>query len=105
MVEEKPVVDIEENNLYAALCYVGVLVFVPILVKKNDKFVNFHIRQGLVILGVIIVSLIAAAWVEVVGNLLFLVIMLVDIFALVQALLGKTWRIPVIGDIADSFKL
>jgi fumarate reductase subunit D len=105
MPDTQQLFDVEEKNIYAALCYVGVLVFVPLILKKDDPYVNWHIRQGLVVLGVIILSLIASAWLEAVGNILFLVIMIVNIIALVQALLGKTWKIPFIGDVVDKFKI
>lgn len=105
MPDDKKLIDVEEKNIFAALCYVGVLVFVPILIKKDDPYVNWHIRQGLVVLAIIIVSLIASVWIERVGNLLFLVIMIIDIIALVQALLGRKWKIPLIGDVANKFKI
>lgn len=105
MPDDKKIIDVEEKNIFAALCYVGVLVFVPLLMKKEDPYVNWHIRQGFVVLVIIIISLIASAWVERVGNLLFLLIMVVDIIALVQALLGKMWKIPIIGEIATKFKV
>jgi len=37
--------------------------------------------------------------------LLFLVLLTVDVIALVQALLGRRWKIPVIGQIAEQFKI
>lgn len=105
MAEEKPVIDVEEKNIFAALCYVGVLVLVPLLLRKEDRFVNWHIRQGLVVLGMIILSLLATAWIAPVGNLLFLLVMIVDVIALVQALLGKSWKIPLLGRLASSFRI
>ena len=105
MAEEKPILDMEEKNLFAALCYVGVLVLVPLLVRREDPFINWHIRQGLVVLGVLIISLLASAWIQAVGNLLFLGVMIVDIIALVQALMGKSWKIPWLGDLAGKFRI
>lgn len=105
MAEEKQILDMEEKNIFAALCYVGVLVLVPMLVRKDDPFVNWHIRQGLVVLGVLIVSLLASAWIEVIGNVLFLTVMIVDIIALVQALMGKSWKIPLLGTLASKFRI
>jgi uncharacterized membrane protein len=103
--EQKPVLDIDEKNIFAALCYVGVLILVPWLVRKEDPFVNWHIRQGLLVLAVLILSLIASAWIAVVGNLVFLLVMLVDVIALVQALMGKSWKIPLLGNLASRFRI
>lgn len=102
---QNDVVDIDENKLLAALSYVGVLVLAPLLIKKDDPFVRWHAKQGLVILVGMIVALIAAAWIPMVGNLLFLILLVVSVVGLVQALLGRRWRIPIIGQIADSFKI
>ena len=103
--EEQPVLDIDEKKMYAALCYVGVLVLVPLLIKKEDPYINWHIRQGLVVLGLTVVSLLMLAWVEALGSLLFVVVMTANVIALVQALLGKKWKIPVIGSWADRFRV
>lgn len=97
------VTGLDERRLMAALSYVGVLVFVPLLVSKDDPFVRWHVQQGLVVLAGLVLALVAAAWVAVVGNVLFLVLMVVDIIALVQALLGRRWRIPGIGQLAEKF--
>lgn len=105
MPDDKQILDIEEKNIFAALCYIGVLVLVPLLMKKDDPYVNWHIKQGLVVLAIIIVSLVASAWIERVGNLLFLVTMIVNIIALVQALMGRQWKIPLIGTLATKFKI
>jgi len=102
---QKPVVDVNERQLMAALSYVGVLVFVPLLMRKNDPFVYWHAKQGLVMLIGIVISLVAAAWIEILGSLLFAVLMLFDLIALVKALLGKQWKIPIIGQLADQFKI
>lgn len=102
---QKDVIDIDENKVMAALSYLGVLVFVPLLVKKEDPFVRWHVKQGLVILVGGVIALLAVAWVPVIGNLLFLLLMVVDIIALVQALLGRRWVIPVIGQLAEKFRI
>lgn len=99
------VIDIDENKLLAALSYVGVLVLVPLLVRRNDEFVRWHAKQGLVILAGLILALLAASWYPPAGNVLFLVLIILDVIALVQALLGRKWRIPVVGKIAESFKV
>jgi fumarate reductase subunit D len=98
------ITDLEEDKLYAILSYVGVLVLIPLLTKKNNSFVQFHARQGLVILVGFIIALIAVQWVSLIGNLLFLSLLIVDVIALVQALLGRRWKIPIIGDIAQKFR-
>ena len=103
--EGPELIDVDERQLMAALSYVGILVFVPLLTAKDDPFISLHAKQGLVILVGYVVAILAVNWIEVAGSILFLVLLLVNVVALVQALLGKMWRIPVIFQIANSFKV
>ncbi|MBF0129250.1 MAG: hypothetical protein HQL33_04595 [Alphaproteobacteria bacterium] len=41
--------DVSRSRFMAALSYMGVLVFVPLLMNKDDEFVYFHAKQGLVL--------------------------------------------------------
>ena len=99
------VVDIDERRIMASLAYLGVLVLVPLIMRKNDPQINWHVKQGLVILAGLILALVASAWSPRVGNALFFLLLIVDIVALVQALVGRRWRIPVIGSLADRFRI
>ena len=112
--EEKPelvandpnnVVDVDEERVMAALSYVAILVFVPLFARKDDEYVIFHAKQGLVLLGGYVVAILAVNWIEVVGSVLFLVLMAVNVFALVQALAGRKWKIPGIYQISNSFTI
>ena len=40
---------IQEGKFFAAIGYLSVLCFVPILLKKNNQFAQFHGRQALVL--------------------------------------------------------
>jgi fumarate reductase subunit D len=99
------VVGVDDNKVMAALSYLGILVLIPLLVKKDDPYVRWHAKQGLVLLIGFIVASVASPWIPMLGNLLFLVLLIVDVIALVQALQGKKWRIPIIGDLADKFNI
>ncbi|MEX2054675.1 MAG: hypothetical protein WD972_00695 [Candidatus Andersenbacteria bacterium] len=96
---------IDDDKLFAVLSYLLILVVVPLFVKRNDPFIQFHAKQGLVILIGFILSLIAAQWLPSVGSLLFIVLLIVDMIALVQALLGRRWKIPLIGELAQKFNI
>jgi len=99
------IADIKESWLYAMLSYISVLVFVPLLTRKDDPFVNYHIRQGLVILGGTIISLIVTVWFPRFGSMLFLLFLLVSVVGIVTTLQGRQWRIPIVGHIAERFKI
>jgi uncharacterized membrane protein len=103
--QQDNIIDVDEQKIMSALSYVGFLVLVPLFVSRDDKYVVWHAKQGLVLLVGLILAAIAAQWIAVIGNVLFLVLLLIDVVALVQALLGTWWKIPVIGNIAEKFKI
>ena len=39
----------QTGNLYAILSYLWVLCLIPILLKKDDKLIMFHAKQGLIL--------------------------------------------------------
>ena len=96
--------DVEENKFIAALSYLGILVLVPLLVKKDSKFAQFHAKQGLIFLVIWVVGWIFFL-IPLFGQILALTILVLNIIALVQALNGKYWEVPVIGDFAKKIKL
>ena len=99
------IADIKESWLYAMLSYVSVLVLVPLVTRKDDPFVNYHIRQGLVILAGTIISLIVTIWFPRLGSILFLLFLVVSVVGIVTTLQGRQWRIPGVGHIAERFKV
>ncbi|MBI1833968.1 MAG: hypothetical protein HYR90_04040 [Candidatus Andersenbacteria bacterium] len=96
---------IDPNRLMAALSYLAVLVFVPLLSSRQDPFVAYHAKQGLVILAGYILGVIAAAWIPVIGNVIVLILIIISVVGVIQAVQGKRWKIPVITHIANSFNI
>jgi uncharacterized membrane protein len=99
------VTNLDESRLYAAMSYLMILVLVPWLTKRGDSFVNWHVRQGLVVLAAMVIALITAAWWSAVGSLLFLLLLIGDVIALVMALQGRKWKIPGIGTLASKIRI
>src|SRR5690348_5769561 len=93
--EGQEMTGVERNRLSAALAYLGVLVLVPLLfLDKDDPFVKFHARQGLVLFIAEVIVMIAIGWIPFIGNLVMLLLALVSIVGLIQAIQGKRWKIP-----------
>ncbi len=93
----------------AILCYIGILVLIPLLTDaKNDAFVKFHIKQGLTLLIFdIIISIVAAVpiigWiVAIVGSIVVLVLFIMGI---INAAGGQEKQLPIIGQYADKFNI
>ena len=98
----------EENLGWAIVAYI--IFFLPLLTKaKDDPFVRFHVKQGLVLFLLMLVFWlikIIMPWYlywrlsELFG--LFTVIFL--ILGLLNVLQGKQEKLPLIGQFADKFK-
>lgn len=94
--------DAEENKIFAVLAYLGVLVLVPLLAKKESKFAMFHAKQGLILLiGWIISWLLSFVFI---GFILDVVMIVFSIWGIVNAATGKYAKLPLIGDLSEKFK-
>lgn len=95
------------NTGMAMIAYLGILVIIPLLTEaKNDPFVKFHIKQGLVLLiGFVFASFVAA--VPVLGwflsPVLWLACLVLMVVGLINASSHKEVELPVIGHYAKHF--
>ena len=94
--------DIEDNKIFAVLAYIGILVLVPFLARKESKFAMFHAKQGLVLLiGWVIGWLLSFVFI---GFILDIVLIVFSIWGIVNAATGKYAKLPLVGDLAEKFK-
>ena len=100
--------DIQENKVIAALSYFGLLVLIPLLVKKESPYCQFHAKQGLVLLiswvaiGIISVIPILGWLVGILGSLFLLVMFVIGI---INAFSGNVKELPVIGQFGAKINL
>lgn len=99
---------INEDTIMASLAYLGPLILIPYLTKKDNAFVKFHIKQGLVLLvpGLIlyVISSSMMAWSLLpLLNIAYLGLMAMTIFGIVYALQKQERPLPLIGHFADKF--
>lgn len=102
--------DIEENKAITFLSYLGILVLVPLLAKKESKFAQFHAKQGLILF----VGWFVIAWI---GGFIpflgwFLIVPAVSILGIVLAIMGlinvangEMKDLPIIGEFAKKINL
>jgi uncharacterized membrane protein len=97
-----------QNTGMAVVAYI--LFFVPLLTSaKNDPFVKFHVKQGLV-LFILSVIVSAVGWIMPwymwyrFSWILSLVIFVFFIIGVINAVNGKQEKLPLIGQFADMFK-
>jgi uncharacterized membrane protein len=99
-----------------AICYLSILVFIPIFSKNKSDFLVRHCRQGFALFFVEIVAFIflqiISATVGMIPWLGFLVVLILNlafflgflaltIMGFVKAMFGEEWRIPYLDELAD----
>ena len=95
---------IEEGRFFAVISYISFLCIVSLVLKPGNKFSQFHAKIGLVLFMleviVFLLSIIGIlSWIKTVGLVIF---GLLSLWGIIQALLGRYYRMPLISDIADK---
>ncbi|MFA5248266.1 MAG: hypothetical protein WC415_03400 [Patescibacteria group bacterium] len=96
-VDEK---DATNNKYTAVLSYIWILFLIPLIMKKDSKFCQFHAKQGLVLF---IISLIS--WFPLFGWIIGIAVLVVSLIGVLKVLAGEYWNIPYINDWANKIKI
>jgi len=118
MAEEKPTSPAPsgggggKNIGMAVLCYFGILVLIPLLTEaKNDPFVKYHIKQGLVLLIAYVIGyLFWFLWVipivgGVIDAIVWIFLLVCFIMGIVNATGGKEAPLPLIGQLGEKINI
>src|SRR5258706_6634374 len=93
--------NVSNSTLMGVLAYLGPLVIISYLVSKNDPFVKFHIKQGLVIVAIQIIlwllSPIASWQIWDPTRLIHLALLVLIIIGIVNVINKKEKMLPVVG--------
>jgi len=93
------------DRAIGCLCYLGILVLVPLIVRYRSDFVRFHLRQGLSVFAIEIMLLFVIP-IPLVGIFLgllgWLICGIFSILGLISALRGRYYKIPLISFLADK---
>lgn len=113
--------DINKNKLMAALSYLGILVFIPIVSAPKSKYARFHANQGLclLILSVFysIINWVSTNFIKVTQRGIYgftykvtpwyvsvlvwalgIFVLVLTIIGIVNAATGKAKKLPLIGN-------
>ncbi|MFZ2886549.1 MAG: DUF4870 domain-containing protein [Minisyncoccia bacterium] len=96
----------EKNVLMAILAYIGPLILISYLIAKDDPFVKFHIKQGLLLVIGEVATWMIMMTIWILFPLLQLVnlaIFVLAIIGIVRAAQGQEKPLPLIGHFAKSF--
>ena len=103
-----------DRTIMLVLSYLGILALIPLLVKKDDKEVQWHAKNGLgltvawILLWIVIAIVehfmpgIVSCGIAVVHCILALGYLAVIVMAIMKALKGGRMRFPVISEFADT---
>ena len=89
-----------DSNLMAALSYVWIISIVMLVIKKDDKFVLWHAKQGVILFVISWVGVI-----PIIGWIIWFVVVALEIIGFIKALSGEKYKIPIIGDLADKINI
>ena len=102
-----------DRTIMLVLSYLGLLALIPFFMKKDDREVLWHAKNGLVItaawivlgivLGVISQLPVVGCAVGVIWCIYPLLILVVAILGIVKAINGQRFVIPGVSDFADKF--
>lgn len=103
------------RTIMLVLAYLSLLALIPLLTEKEDKEVQWHSKNGLVITAAWVVMFVALMILQMIpfvgqilGCLAFPVIglggLVVFILCIVKALNGERFRFPMVSDYADKWQ-
>ncbi|MDB5244476.1 MAG: hypothetical protein JWN18_346 [Parcubacteria group bacterium] len=103
---------VHKNTLMAALAYLGILVIIPYLAAKDDSFVKFHIKQGLVLLVIEAVVWVLGTIFWGYGMMFWALIriinlgtLIISIIGIVNAVQGNEKELPLVGQYGRNFNI
>ena len=96
-----------KNTGMAVVAYI--VFFIPLLTdSKNDPFVKYHVKQGLVLFICSFIVWIIASFIPILGwiisPILNIVILVLAILGIINAVNGVEKPLPLIGQFASNFK-
>lgn len=89
--------EMTDSNIIAALSYFWILSVVLYVLKKDDAFVKFHARQGMVLFGFAIIGMI-----PVLGWPILVVATIAAVIGALKAYQGERYKMPFVGEWAEK---
>lgn len=100
--------EIQDGKFFAAVGYLSILCFVPLVLKKGNAFAQFHGKQGLVLcileVAACILKVVPALG-DLVFTMAFVVFGILSLIGITKVLMGEKWEMPVIYEISSRISL
>ena len=98
--------EIRRGKVFALLAYVSFLFVIPLFIKRENNFVLFHVKQGLV-LFIIESAVCIIRFVPVIGEVIFVFGMVIcgilSLLGIIKVCMNELWEMPVVFDFAEKF--
>jgi uncharacterized membrane protein len=98
----------QKNVVMAVLAYLGPLVIISYLVAKDDPFVKFHIRQGLVLFAIEVIVWFVGMVFWLLWPILGIINMItfvLSIIGIINAVQGNQKQLPIVGSYDKFFNI
>jgi len=103
-MEEQKKSSSEKNTSMAVVAYI--IFFVPLLTDaKNDPFVKFHVKQGLLLFIIAVANVVLTPLLFMISWLIGIGVLVLAILGIINALNGKKESLPLIGQYAEKFNI
>jgi len=97
-----------DDNIISAIGYIWLLFLVPLLLKKGNKYCEFHAKQGMVLFIASIILMVIGV-VPILGWIIaffgWIAIIIFALLGFVNALQGKEWEMPYLSKYAKKINL
>ncbi|MFW5853227.1 MAG: DUF4870 domain-containing protein [Patescibacteria group bacterium] len=98
---------VSDDKVMALLAYLGILIVVPLFVANNRPFVQYHIKQGIVLI-IFWVVMMAIGIIPILGWIIsffgFILGLVLMVIGIANAINKKEKPLPIIGQYADKLK-
>lgn len=90
-----------ETTIMASLSYLGPFVLIPFLTKRNNPFIVFHVKQGLVLfaleVAIVILNMMTFYILTPITLLLNVGLIILSVIGILNVLKMKMTEIPLVG--------
>ncbi len=103
----------DNDSVMIVLAYLGPLGLIPYLMAEDNEFIRWHAKQGLTLSAAYLIWTIALPFFFHSGplyyaggalfSLIHLAMIAIFIVAILKAVKGERWRIPIVADLSEKW--
>ena len=100
--------EVQDAKFFAAIGYLNILCFVPLYLKKGNKFAQFHGRQALILfileLAAGVISIVPTVG-DLISRFAFVIFGILSLIGIIKVLMEEYWEMPVVYEISTRINL